>query len=176
MPCSIEGCEKPVKSSGLPWCDMHYYRNRRHGDPLATMRPGFGDDPIVRFMLKVNQIDGGCWEWTGWKDRRGYGGFDIRPRRPGQSAFAHRFAYEYYVGPIPEELELDHLCRNTGCVNPEHLEPVTHAENVRRAFADQTHCKRGHEFTPENTYSPPGHPTRRCCRACARIRKGREAA
>jgi hypothetical protein len=65
---------------------------------------------------------------------------------------AHRFAYELLVGPIPAGLTLDHLCLNKACVRPDHLEPVSLTVNIRRANARRTHCKRGHAFTPENTY------------------------
>lgn len=85
----------------------------------------------------------GCWDWTG-KTLDGYG------RLTGE--YAHRVSYELFVGPIPDGLELDHLCNRPLCVNPAHLEPVTHDENMRRAAERRTHCKRGHEFTPENTY------------------------
>lgn len=105
------------------------------------------------FWSKVHKTDS-CWVWTGTV-HKGYG------RYSGQGA--HRLAYELLVGPIADGLELDHLCGNTLCVNPQHLEPVTRMENMRRRYADQTHCKAGHEFTPENTYTGCGV---RQCRAC----------
>lgn len=104
----------------------------------------------------------GCWLRTGTADRNGYTVFYWTKRI---RAYAHRAAYEALVGPIPAGLELDHKCRVRNCVNPAHLEPVTHAENVRRGTgpamlmernkqrgAALTHCKHGHEFTSENTW------------------------
>jgi predicted DNA-binding transcriptional regulator AlpA len=82
-----------------------------------------------RFWEKVEPT-GFCWEWTAFKDRKGYGRFRVDDR----TMQAHRVAYELLVGPIPEGLHLDHLCRNTSCVNPDHLEPVDLAENVRRGY------------------------------------------
>lgn len=89
----------------------------------------------------------------------------------GRMLMAHRVSYEYFVGPIPEGLTLDHLCRVHNCVNPEHLEPVTQRVNILRGFgaaatnARKTHCPQGHEYTPENTYRDEG---RRVCRICKR--------
>ncbi len=105
-----------------------------------------------------------CWEWTGGKTL-GYG----RMRLQDQNYRAHRVMYELLVGPIPEGMCLDHLCKNRGCVRPDHLEPVTLAENTLRGEgrgaknARMTHCGRGHEFTPDNTHT---HGTRRRCRTC----------
>ena len=88
---------------------------------------------------------------------------------------AHRAYYERYVGPIPEGLVIDHLCRNRRCVNPTHLEPVTSAENNLRGLGPgavnrrKKACHRGHAFTPENTYHPPSDPKHRMCRACPTI-------
>lgn len=94
--------------------------------------------------------DTGCWLWTASVRRRGYGRFGSK----GDQRAAHRVAYEALVGPIPEGLQIDHLCRVTRCVNPEHLEPVTQRENVRRGHnspATRTQCPHGHEYTASNT-------------------------
>jgi hypothetical protein len=112
----------------------------------------------------------GCIVWTGAVDKLGYGRIGMQ----GKSKLAHRISYQHYVGEIPVGLELDHLCRNPSCINPNHLEPVTRkvntdrglcAETHRKRFAAMTHCKRGHEFTVENTYFHPTH-NRRQCKIC----------
>jgi hypothetical protein len=139
--------------------------------------------PEQRFWDKVALPDAnGCLLWTaGRTGGKGYGSFWPTPAR---SVPAHQFAYELLVGPVPEGLELDHLCRVRACVAVAHLEPVTHQENVRRgdlprvasqAGRDRTRCKWGHEYTPENTYYPPCGTRPRQCRACRRVRTARSA-
>jgi len=101
-----------------------------------------------------------CWLWLGPFSPQGYG-------RLGHH-YAHRVAYELYVGPIPEGLTIDHLCRVTMCVNPAHLEAVTLAENIRRASV-RTVCKRGHPFVEDNIYVRPDTRKRQCL-TCLRMR------
>lgn len=119
---------------------------------------------LDRFLAKFVVQASGCWEWTASRDRRGYGHFKVLE---GNSRFAHRWSYQHFVGPIPDGLELDHLCVNPSCVNPDHLEPVTRAENQRRRLARMTACHRGHPFDEANTYRP--YEGRRVCRACHRL-------
>lgn len=119
-----------------------------------------------RFTAKYVVDESGCWLWTACKCPKGYGRFNI----DGRSVPAHRASYEFHVGPIPEGLHVDHLCRTPACVNPAHLEPVTMRENLDRGvrpWASRTHCIHGHPFDEANTYEYDG---RRHCRTCARRR------
>lgn len=101
----------------------------------------------------------GCWLWTGALNNKGYGQWG----QNGRTRSAHRVAYEFFVGPIPEGLTIDHLCRVRRCVRPDHLEPVTSAENTRRAKGDE--CPKGHPYTPENTKHRKDNG-RRICVTC----------
>lgn len=127
---------------------------------------------LALVLDRVSRTPDGCWNWGGFFNDSGYG--DVRA--PGRRKAAHRVVYEMLIGPIPTGQHLDHLCRNRGCVNPEHLEPVTPAENNRRSAAvlramraeRKNTCLRGHALSGDNvTYTANGL---RKCRACADIR------
>jgi hypothetical protein len=127
----------------------------------------------------IPEPNSGCWIWTGASDDWGYGRVYYKGRRPA-SAMAHRLAYEHARGAIPDGLHLDHLCRNTYCVNPDHLEPVTCAENIKRGNTginnrSKTHCPQGHPYDAENTRVSPadGRGWQRSCEACMRERNSR---
>ena len=120
-------------------------------------------DPEIRFNEKVLKSES-CWIWNGWKDSKGYGRLLIS----GKRIPAHRLAYEYVKGNIPDNFQIDHLCRNPSCVNPDHLEAVTQKVNILRGIspsaikARMTKCKRGHLFDRK---APNGQ---RVCSICKR--------
>lgn len=133
---------------------------------------------VELFMAKVAiGHGGGCWFWLGDKDERlGYG----RCSRYGRKIMAHRESYSLFIGPVPPGLELDHLCKNRACVRPDHMEPVTHAENILRGDTFQARnaaksaCDNGHPFDSSNTAirvrRSRGGRTSRICRTCERQR------
>lgn len=162
-------------------CRRHTYHFVQTGPPkrVAFLVPGTThlspsltpENTVVtsRFWAKVEKGgEGDCWNWTA-ATSRGYGCFWIETR----AYLAHRVAYELLVGEIPDGHELDHLCRNHGCVNPAHLEPVDHKTNVLRGEglaaknAAKTHCIRGHSLAHASV-KPNGH---RSCNQCRRERR-----
>ena len=117
-----------------------------------------------RLMSRVEKQADGCWLYTGCLHASGYGLLSAGGRK-SPLLRAHRVSYELHVGPIPGGMHLDHLCRVRNCVNPTHLEPVTQAENNRRAGEARTHCPHGHELEAQ----VPGE-RRPGCRTCSRDR------
>lgn len=132
-------------------------------------------DTLSRFADRLEFPDSGCWLWTRGVSRAGYGLFHV----DGES-YAHRWSFKAFNGTIPDGLEIDHTCRVRHCVNPDHLEAVSHAVNVARGMAGSAQrarmeCPRGHAYTPENTYRLKGGKrgdspiyTRRTCLTCKR--------
>lgn len=166
-------------------CCQQMFRPRQHNQIYCSTKCKYADAKRVsargrtvlsngvllnerRFWTNVAKTPG-CWNWTGTLSK-GYGIYRAMKRRP---VLAHRVTYECARGPVPEGLELDHLCRNRACVNPEHLEAVTRQINVLRGIspaarhAVQTVCIRGHAFDDANTRKSG---TRRTCRACGQNR------
>lgn len=185
--CSIRDCGTFGRLART-WCLTHYERWRQHGttdDPVPLT-------PEQRWLAKVDKSGplpeyrptlGPCWLWTGEINRDGYGIFVVgeRPSADGKRRrirrVAHRWGYEQFVGPVDDDLDVDHLCRVTACVNYErHLDPTTRQENMLRGFtlgaynAGKLVCVRGHEFTPETT-----RLTTRGNRSCVPCEKIREA-
>ena len=136
-----------------------------------------------RFWPRVQKAEGdGCWLWIGpRKTKAGYGAFGIRRESDGKwkSHFAHRVSYELHFGPIPPGMFVCHRCDNPQCVRPDHLFLGEHADNMRdmrvkkrqytneKAWARSTTCRRGHEYTPDNTYYHESHgQLRRHCKRC----------
>jgi hypothetical protein len=171
--CPVPGCAK-VRAEGHRYCSTHYHRVTRYGSFDAPRRTSASE----RFLSKVEKTPT-CWLWRGAINWCGYGRLWIE----GHTVMAHRFAYELFVGPIPAGLDIDHVrargCTNRHCVNPAHLEAVTRRENTLRSTnvvarnAVKTHCRHGHEYTPENTYFSK---KQRHCRTCRLIASRRHEA
>ena len=166
--CTIDECDS--RHYGHGYCDRHYRRWRRHGDPHA----GTWHDAEARIRAQTVERDG-CWHYTGQPSAR-YPEVRIDGVRHG----IHRWSYETHHGPIPDGHHVDHQCRNTHCWNPAHLRTLdawgNSADNLRaNGFAAQTHCVNGHEFDDANTYRPPRDPNRRMCRTCRASRDAERA-
>lgn len=135
---------------------------------------------IERFLEKISpEPNSGCWLWAGTVHSNGYGGFNAAGNAVG-TVTAHRFSYEHFVGPVPDGLHLDHLCRTRICVNPAHLEPVTCRENALRGKRTSRETNGGGQINTAKTHCPYGHPYsgenllvyrgNRQCRTCKRRR------
>jgi len=128
----------------------------------------YNQKTMQRMTNKIKISKTGCWVWQASLNHKGYGQVGYKDTM----VRTHRLMYQLLIGVIPKGLQIDHLCRNRACCNPEHLEPVTPLENTKRSpihDRNKTHCKWGHGFTPENTmiYKKTGQ---RACRICQRRR------
>jgi hypothetical protein len=155
--CTVTGCAGIVVSRKL--CNRHYLKLVRHGNPLAGSEMPTGSDS-ERFWMNVDRTSD-CWVWTAGTYADGYGAAkDSRVPR-GQSR-AHRLAYEWIVGPIPEGLVIDHVCHNRRCVNPSHLRAVTREENGSKhalVFILCTEC-----VGDEDSQRVAAELSRQCCK------------
>lgn len=126
------------------------------------------------FLAKIDKKESGCWEWLGFIDKDGYGGVGIYSKGVAKHYRSHRLSYLLFVGEIPLNYHIDHICKKRSCLNPTHLEPVTPAENVNRSDSLtnlnklKTHCPRGHEYAGENLYVDRNN--KRSCKSCLSIR------
>jgi hypothetical protein len=149
---------------------------RLEGAVLVVTTAGF--DARVRPYVLANA--NGCWLWQRYRSRKGYGQVWLPGRRGMQ--FTHRVVYEHLVGPIPDGLQIDHLCRVRACCRPDHLEPVTSGINTLRGAtvnaenASRTHCPRGHELAGENLDPSDLRRGYRACATCMRLRNAENAA
>lgn len=165
--CTIPGCDTPNTARGL--CNKHYRRLRRTG--TTADRP----NDEARFFARITEDpDTGCWLFDK-PNAKGYANFTVMSR----PVEGHQWCYEFLIGPVPDGLTLDHLCRVRSCVNPWHLDPVPHRVNILRGIgpaainARKTQCVDGHPFTSDNTYVTPDG--RRQCRICIRRRESRRS-
>lgn len=193
MTCSVSGCTRATRSRYM--CVMHYQRWRKTGSTELTRRYGPRGDVTARFWhyTQRGNTPDDCWQWTGTitENRRPgggkrflYGVLSISTNGSVKMVRAHRFSYELLIGPIPENLQLDHLCRNTLCVNPLHLEPVTNKENTDRGDAaevnralrlGQLYCRpHGHLLAGSNLNAAALKRGLRKCEPCRLLRAPEE--
>lgn len=172
--CAASDCGDEAKIKG--YCRKHHWRWKKYGDPAKLSRI-FGDDE-ARFWSKVDKNGpiperrpelGPCWIWKPSPSPTKYGYFALRRNSKRLNVLAHRWGYETFVGPIPEGLHIDHLCRTPACVRGTHLEPVTPGENTKRGDAPVMKlwragiCGKGHSM--DDAYQLASGA--RACRTCS---------
>lgn len=169
------GCRHWESGRPARRCIIHRFeakraKERRYYNRRADEKIELGEIQRDRFLAKLEpEPNSGCWIWLAARSDSGYGRFSV-----GVTAlWAHRCSYEFFVGPIPKGLQIDHLCRNRACVNPRHLEPVTALINGQRSplspigrHYGEARCPQGHE--PDWRYGAQARGKRRTCRACHR--------
>jgi len=169
--CSFEGCENMSHSKFFSYGHLHQIKKGKYLRPLYRKK---AETEIVIFTkdvpCNVDGLDGPCKVCTIGTSRKGY----KRVRIKGRKVAVHRLVWERYVGKIPDDLVIDHTCRNRACCNIKHLRVVTATVNslensggVSAVNAAKTHCPHGHEYSPENTYTQNGRG--RWCRVCKRL-------
>lgn len=184
--CDVAGCGRKMLARG--WCNGHYKRVQAYGHPMADVPLMYKplaaerDDVVQRLLVRSESTDTGCIQWSGAVGPDGYG----IVHWAGQQWKAHRAMWTARIGPLPVDgdMTIDHLCGNRRCVNVDHMEVVTRAENSRRGGgllvattkrAAMASCMRGHAFTDANTTVRANGA--RTCKECARLRyRARRAA
>lgn len=176
---------KVVRSRGMCHsCYRAFLKEQKKNGTFVPLIRHVRLSPFDKVMRRVDKQVEGCWLYTGALMVDGYA--RVKDASSDLALLVHRVVYTELVGPIPDGLVLDHLCRVRNCVNPKHLEPVTGAENLRRGvrarLGERTHCSEGHELTPENTVfqrrtTQSGVTMTPLCRTCKnaydRARQGR---
>lgn len=150
--CKQAECDMPI-GKALGYCNAHYLRQMRGRDMTPPVRRKMSEDE--RFWQKVDKTDS-CWNWTAARFN-GYGIF----RFQGAARIAHRISYTWRFGPIPEGIEIDHMCHNRSCVNPEHLRPATKILNGQNRSGLNSNNKSGvrgvHWATAAGCWIAKGH-------------------
>lgn len=140
--CISPSCDLPRHCRG--YCKKHYGRLKRHGDAEVNLAPTRGMSVSERTLYYLDKgHPNECWPWKAAHDNNGYGFLNMRRNGRGNTAKAHRLVWELLVGPIGDGLELDHLCHNRGCCNPEHLREVTHKVNHENRKGTASHNTSG---------------------------------